>query len=35
MMYDVKDDRKGLVDAISGFGLETPLTKAKVTEDVF
>ena len=33
--YDAKGHGKGLVDAMSGFGLKTPLRKAIVTEDVF
>ena len=33
--YGAKGHGKGLVDAMSGFGLKTPLRKAIVTEDVF
>ena len=33
--YGVKGHGKGLVDAMSGFGLKTPLKKAIVTHDVF
>ena len=33
--YGVKGHGKGLVDAMSGFGLKTPLRKAIVTENMF
>ena len=33
--YGIKGHGKGLVDAMSGFGLKTPLRKAIVTENVF
>ena len=33
--YGVKCNGKGLIDAMSGFGLKTPFKKALVTEVVF
>ena len=33
--YGVKGHAKGLVDAMSGFGLKTPLQRAIVTNNIF